>query len=137
MTRDVESRVTQTGINVCTFTVAVNNRKKKENSEGQDAVFFRVTAWRSKAELCAKYLKKGSKVCVIGAVSIQTYQTNKGETRSDLCVTMDDIEFLSRADTSSSAEDYSQAPEVPDSQQSTSNGYTDVTNDFNTDELPF
>ena len=96
LTRKPELRITSTGVNVCDFTVAVNNRNKK-NQQGQpEADFFRVTAWRERGELCAKWLDKGSKVCVVGPVSVRTYQANDGSTRASLEVTADEVEFLNR-----------------------------------------
>lgn len=93
LTRDPELRTTTTGINVCTFTVAVNRRKKVECQPEAD--FFHVTVWRQLGELCAKYLSKGRKVCVIGPVSVSTYNWNDGKTYASLEVTADDVEFLS------------------------------------------
>ena len=96
LTRKPELRTTSAGVNVCDFTVAVNNRNKK-NQQGQpEADFFRVTAWRERGELCAKWLDKGSNVCVVGPVSVRTYQANDGSTRASLEVTADEVEFLNR-----------------------------------------
>jgi len=96
LTRDPELRTTGTGVNVCDFTVAVNRRRRNDNQYGQpEADFFRVTAWRERGELCAKYLAKGKKVCIIGPVSVKTYTGNDGTTRASLEVTADDVEFLS------------------------------------------
>ena len=94
VTKDPTLRATPQGISVCDFTVAVNRRKGGEN----DTDFFRVTAWRQLGENCAKYLAKGRKVCVVGAVSARTYQTNDGQTRVSLEVVADDVEFLSPRD---------------------------------------
>lgn len=80
---------------MCTFTVAVN-RRKQSNQQGQpEADFFRVTVWRQLGEICAKYLAKGRKVCVIGPVSVSTYTGKDGKTYANLEVTADDVEFLS------------------------------------------
>ena len=89
LVRDPELRTTQDGISVCGFTVAVN-RKKDE-----DADYFRVTAWRERGEICAKYLSKGKKVCVVGPVSVRTYTANDGQTKASLEVQADEVEFLS------------------------------------------
>lgn len=94
-TRDVELRTTPNGIAVATFNVAVNGRKKDD-----ETLFVRVTAWRGLAENCARYLSKGKKVAVVGPVSLNTYTAQDGSTRSSLEVTAEDVEFLSpRADT--------------------------------------
>lgn len=84
-----EKRVTQDGTTVCNFTVAVN----RYGNNGAD--FFRVSAWRQLGENCGKYLAKGKKVCVIGSVSVRTYQDNNGETRAQMEVKADEVEFLS------------------------------------------
>lgn len=94
LTRDPDSKVTQSGVNLTTFTVAVNRRKTQQDGQ-PEADFFRVTAWRQLGENCAKYLAKGRKVCVIGPVSVSTYKGQDGQTRASLEVTADDVEFLS------------------------------------------
>ena len=91
-THDPELRSTTTGKSVCTFTVAVNRRKKVEGQQETD--FFRVTTWNALADNCAKYLTKGKKVAVIGAVSLHTYESN-GKTKAGLEVVADEVEFLS------------------------------------------
>ena len=92
LTRDPELRTTTSGVNVCSFTVAVNRRNRRDDQNGQpEADFFRVTAWRQLADICSKYLAKGRKVCVVGAVSVHTYTGNDGTTRASLEVTADDV----------------------------------------------
>lgn len=135
-TKDGELRTTQSGISVCTFTVAVNPKFKREGEE-DNTQFFRVTAWRKLGENCGKYVKRGMKVCVVGSVSVSTYTGNDGNTRASLEVTADDVEFLTRVEGNNSPhEDYNNAPEVPQ-QQVSQGSFTDVTGDLDTDELPF
>lgn len=86
--KDPELRTTQSGINVCTFSVAVNNRKG-------ETTWFRVSAWRGLAETCSKYLAKGRKVAVVGSVSAQAYMGSDGTAKASLELTADDVEFLS------------------------------------------
>jgi single-strand DNA-binding protein len=93
LTRDPELRTTQSGINVCTFTVAVNRRKQQQDSQ-PEADFFRVTAWRELGVNCGKFLQKGKKVCVIGPVSLNTYTGQDGATHANLEVMAQDVEFL-------------------------------------------
>lgn len=93
LTRDPELRSTQSGVAVCSFTVAVNKRLSAE-AKHPEADYFRVTAWRGLGENCAKFLAKGRKVCVVGAVGVSTYQAKDGTTKATLEVTADDVEFL-------------------------------------------
>lgn len=96
LTRDPELRTTPTGLNVCSFTVAVNRRRSSQNANQPEADFFRVTAWRQLGENCQKFLAKGRKVAVVGSVSVSTYEAKDGSgTRFTLEVNAEDVEFLS------------------------------------------
>ena len=113
-----ELRVTQSGVSVCQFTVAVNGKRKVVG-----ATCFRVTAWWGLGETCHKYLDKGRKVMVCGAVSASAYTGRDGKPRASLEVTADDVEFLSSASGDSQQQS---APEA--------NGFTPIDDG---DELPF
>lgn len=102
LTKDPETKTTTSGLAVCTFTVAVNKRKK--DAEHPEADFFRVTAWRQLAEICKKYLAKGRQVCVIGPVSVNAYKGRDGEPKGSLEVTAEDVEFLGSRDEQQAAE---------------------------------
>jgi len=136
LTRDPELRTTSTGISVCDFTVAVNRRIRRDAQTSQpEADFFRVSAWRQLGENCAKFLAKGRKVAVVGAVSVRTYQASDGTTRASLEVTADDVEFLSsRNDDAAGGSSFNSAPvaEAPAAEPQAA-GFTAV----ETDELPF
>ena len=94
LTADPELRTIPSGVNVCTFTVAVN-RRYSSNKEERQTDFFRVAAWRQLGENCSRYLSKGKKVCVVGEVSARAYEGKDGTLRASLEVTADDVEFLS------------------------------------------
>lgn len=122
LVRDPELRTTQSGINVCTFTIAVNKRQK---GDSQGADFFRVTAWKQLGENCHKFLAKGRKVCVVGEVSVSTYNTQNGETRANLEVNAQDVEFLTPR---------TEQAETPyQSHTADTNGFEEVTDE----EFPF
>lgn len=142
LTRDPELRCTSAGISVRSFTVAVNRRKtseQRQNNQQPEADYFNVSAWRERGEICAKYLAKGRKVCVIGPVSCRSFTRNDGTAGASLEVTADEVEFLSsRGDGDQGAGSYTQpqaapAPE-PAPQVDPQNGYQQV--DMG-DELPF
>ena len=94
LTKEPELRTTTNGKEVCSFTVAVN-RKKTPNNQDPGADYFRVSAWEERGRNCNKYLKKGSKVCVVGTVSAHAYVNSQGEASANLEVKADEIEFLS------------------------------------------
>ena len=119
--KDPETRTTQSGKTVCTFTVAVNRRGGQ-----QEADYFRVSAWNQLGESCQKYLNKGRKVAVVGSVSVNAYTTQNGENRASLEVFAQDVEFLS-------SKNEGQQNAAPEQQSVASQGYTEVTED----DLPF
>ena len=88
LVRDPELRTIPSGVAVCTFTIAVNGRKP------EDTQFFRITTWRQTAENCQRFLAKGRKVAVAGAVSLNTYTAKDGTTKASLEVNADEVEFL-------------------------------------------
>jgi len=132
LTRDPEQRTTPSGSTVCSFTVAVNRRGRRDAQNGQpEADFFRVSAWNQLGENCAKFLAKGRKVAVVGSVSVHTYQGNDGQTRASLEVMANDVEFLSSRNDADSEGGYAAPAASP--AEPVSGGFTAV----ETDELPF
>lgn len=73
LTKNVELKTTQSGVSVCSFTIAVNRRFK--NAEGNyDADFINCVAWRSQAEFLSKYFSKGSMVGICGSIQTRSYE---------------------------------------------------------------
>lgn len=134
LTRDPEQRTTTTGSTVCTFTVAVNRRGRRDQQNGQpEADFFRVSAWNQLGETCQRYLAKGRKVAVVGPVSVHTYQGSDGQTRASLEVMANDVEFLSSRSEMDGEGGYAAPASSAPAEGSVSAGFTAV----ETDELPF
>lgn len=91
LTSDPNLKATSSGIAVCSFTVAVNRQK---NSKGESpADFIPVVVWREQGEACAKYLTKGSRVAVCGAMQSRTYEKD-GNKRTIFEVQAERVEFL-------------------------------------------
>jgi len=125
LTRDPELRTTPSGDSVCSFTIAVNRRRRTNAEAGQpEADFFRISAWRQLGENCAKFLAKGRKVCVTGPVSCRTYVGNDGQTRASLEVQADDVEFLTpRGEQGEAPAAYAPAPSAPRPAPAGNTGY--------------
>ena len=126
LTGDPITRTTQTGKTVCTFSVAVN-RRKSANAGQPEADYFRVSAWGELGTNCQKWLIKGKKVCVVGHVSVSTYKAQNGETRANMDVFADSVEFLSPANTVPGEKP------VQAQKTDTQSGFAEVPNE----ELPF
>ena len=96
LTRDPELRTTSgSGLSICSFTVAVTRRFTNQNGE-READFIPVVTWRATAENCAKYLRKGSQVAVLGAIQTRSYEGNDGQKRYVTEVVADEVQFLNR-----------------------------------------
>ena len=97
LTNDPELRATTSGVQVCTFTIAVNRRFANSDGEKQTD-FFRINAWRQLGDVCAKHLAKGRKVAVVGELQARLYDAKNGDKRMSLDVAADEVEFLSHAE---------------------------------------
>ena len=94
LTRDPESRQTPSGVSVCNLGIAV--QREYANSDGnRETDFFNITVWREKGENCQKYLKKGSKVAIIGSLQNRSYEDKDGVKRTVTDIIASDVEFLS------------------------------------------
>ncbi|MGH7743546.1 MAG: single-stranded DNA-binding protein [Candidatus Dormibacteria bacterium] len=94
LTADPEIRYTSSGVAVANFTVATNPRRYDQSSgEWVDGTptFMRCDVWRELGEHCAETLTKGSRVVVSGALTTDTWETDKGEKRSAVKIVADDV----------------------------------------------
>ena len=98
--RDPELRYTPNGRPVATFSVAVNQAtKNQQTGEWIEATdWFRVSVWGDRAERSAENLRKGSRVFVDGRFRTREYETNDGRKGMSLDVTADNVIGLDRRD---------------------------------------
>ena len=99
LTRDPDYGETQSRISFCNFSIAVNRPYNDSNGERQTD-FFNIKTWRGQADNCAKYLRKGSKVGVVGSLQTRTYEDNDGNKRNVTEIIANEVEFLSSANKS-------------------------------------
>lgn len=93
--RDAELRYTPTGVPVCNFSVAVNDRWNGQDGQSHErTTWFRVAAWRKLAEIYSQYLHKGDMVMVLGQVAASTFTGNDGTLRTTLEVTANTLRLL-------------------------------------------
>lgn len=88
--KDPETRFTANGQKVTSFSVAVNQRKGKEDV----TVWVRVTVWGDRFDKMISFLKRGSAVIVTGKMNPpSTYVDKEGRTQVTLEITAEMIEF--------------------------------------------
>ena len=97
ITRDPEMRHTASGMQVLSFGVAVNDRRRNpQTGEWEDYPnFVDCTMFGTRAEAVSRYLSKGSKVAIEGKLRYSSWERD-GQRRSKLEVIVDEIEFMSR-----------------------------------------
>jgi len=93
LTRDPDSRFTESAIAVTDMSLAVErNFKDREGNKQVD--FIDLIAWRKTAELCSQYLSKGSLVGIEGTLQQQRWEDKEGKKRSKHVVCVDSVQFL-------------------------------------------
>ena len=95
LTRDPELRQTANGFPVLGFGVAVNDRRKNQQTgEWEDYPnFIDCTMFGARAESFSRFLSKGSKVAIEGKLRWSQWERD-GQKRSKIEVVVDEIEFM-------------------------------------------
>ena len=99
LTRDPELRSTSGGDPVMKFGLAVNERRKNQQTgEWEDRPnFFDCTMFGARAEAVSRFLSKGSKVAVEGRLQWHQWEDREtGQNRSKVDIVVNEIEFMSR-----------------------------------------
>lgn len=77
ITHDLELKTTPSGVNVCSFQIAVDRRYQQKGEE-RKSDFFTVVAWRQQAEFVHRYFAKGRMITVVGELQNRTYTSKDG-----------------------------------------------------------
>ena len=94
LTKDPELRKTQNGVSVVSFTVAVNRRFNRDETD-----FINVVAWNQTADFLARYATKGSLVGIEGRIQTRNYEDKTGNKVYVTEVVADSVQLLeSRAE---------------------------------------
>lgn len=110
LTKDPELKITASGIDMCSFGIAVN-RPANANGE-KEADFINCVAFKINAANLGKYKRKGDLICVEGTLQTRKYQAQDGSNRVATEVVVNYIEFLDSAkrEEQPQANAYQQAP---------------------------
>ena len=101
--KDPELQITSDGTSVTRFSLAVNRSYKSSSGEKvEETEWFNIVAWRQLAEICERYLHKGSKVYLEGRLTQRKYTDREGIQRTSVDVVATDMEMLSPKPASSS-----------------------------------
>jgi len=112
--RDPELRSTQSGISVCSFTVAWSEKR----GENETKCYLPCTAWRNTGEFINKYFTKGQEIIVRGKLQTREWVDKEGGKRSTIELTVDEASFCGPKQgggdgSNSYSAGYSAAPAAP------------------------
>lgn len=108
LTADPELKQTQNGIQVASFSIAVNRRVRSNDNQQPNADFFNVTAWRATAEFVSRYFRKGSSIFVVGTLQNRSWTDPQGIKRYTTDIIADEIHFVdSRSESQGQSAPYS------------------------------
>lgn len=88
--KDPVIRTTGTGKPVCNFSVATSEKRGTE----EVTTWFDVVAWEKTAEICQRYLTKGSQVHIEGRVQVRDWEDKDGGKRRAWEVVADRVTLL-------------------------------------------
>lgn len=71
--RDPEMRHTASGSAVCTFSMATNESWVKDGERQERTEWHNIVTWDKLAEICERYLSKGSKVYIEGRIQTRSW----------------------------------------------------------------
>jgi single-strand DNA-binding protein len=128
LTRNPEEGVTKSGVNYAQFDLAVD---RQYGGDEKVTDFFKCVAWRGLADNVAKYLVKGSEVCVLGTLQNRSYEDKDGNKRTITEIMTQEIDFLSKK----KADEQEVKQEVKP--VSTSKSVAKLTQVEDDDDLPF
>jgi single-strand DNA-binding protein len=131
--RDPEFQVTSEGTPVAKFSLAVNRTYTLKGEKKEETEWFNIITWSKLAEICEKYLHKGSKVYIEGRLTQRKYTDREGAQRTAVEVIANDMKMLDTKAASGGASSYAASSSSP----SHGSAPTDDFDPFlDSDELP-
>jgi single-strand DNA-binding protein len=91
LTKEVETRYTQSNTAVTKFSVAVDRRVKQ--GEEKKADFINCVAFGKTAEFISKYFVKGSSIAVVGRIQTGSYDNSEGKKVYTTDIMVEEVSF--------------------------------------------
>lgn len=90
--KDPESQTTASGMKVTRFSLAVNRKRKQEET----ITWVNIVAFDKLAEVAAQYLRKGLSVFVEGDLQVKQFDRNDGSKGTSVDILANQIIFLEK-----------------------------------------
>ena len=88
ITKDLEPKITASGKNVVTFTLAVDRQTKEQQTD-----FISCVAWEKTADMLCKWFSKGRLVLVEGNIQVRSWDAPDGAKRYATDVIVNRVHF--------------------------------------------
>lgn len=110
LTRDIEIKYTGSGTAIASSGVATSHKFTSNGQKREEILFIDLTFFAKSAEIANSYLRKGSKLFVVGRLKLDTWEKD-GQKRSKHTVIVESFKMLdSKADNQQPQQN--QAPQV-------------------------
>lgn len=127
--KDPEVKHLEGGVSVAKFTLATSEKFKNKAGEViENTEWHSVVAWRGLAEVCEKYIRKGTQLFIEGKITYRTYEDKDGSKKYFTEIVADNIRMLG-GKKEEKKEEYNPAPTLPEEPESIG--------DIGGDDLPF
>lgn len=95
--RDPEVRYLESNTKVATFTLATSERYKDRNGEQRENTeWHNIVAWRQTADVCEKYVRKGTQLYIEGRLRTRSYTDSTGAKKYTTEIQVDTLQLLGR-----------------------------------------
>ncbi|HDC9709081.1 TPA: single-stranded DNA-binding protein [Staphylococcus aureus] len=142
LTKGPELRSTPNGVNVGTFTLAVN--RPFTNAQGErETDFINVVVFKKQAENVKNYLSKGSLAGVDGRLQTRSYDNKDGQRVFVTEVVADSVQFLepknNNQQQNNNYQQQNNAYNAPQNRQQSNNPFANANGpiEISSDDLPF
>jgi len=99
--KDPEIRSLESGKKIAKFTLATQSFRKDQTGN-KITEWHTIIAWEKLAELCEKYIKKGSELIIEGEISYRNYTDKDGVVKYFTEIIASGIEFCGKKETTQS-----------------------------------
>ena len=103
--KDPELRTTQGGTDVASFSLATTSRwRDKDGERKEETTWHNIVVFGALCKVVGPYVKKGSKISIVGKIQNRSYTAKDGSTKYISEVVADELELLGERGSSGATE---------------------------------
>lgn len=114
--QDPELKAVGQGSTVCRLNVATSEKWTKDGQKHEKTEWHRLVVWGKLADICGKYLQKGSQAYFQGKLQTRSWEKN-GEKKYTTEIIVNKVEFLSRTTGKQESYENDKSEQEPDFDQ--------------------